>query len=47
MIEKLKRIHYMFYASLVFMGFPFISIFIRGGSLLALLFSSLVLLPPI
>ena len=26
MIEKLKRIHYMFYASLVFMGFPFISI---------------------
>mgnify|MGYP000957975502 CR=1 FL=1 len=27
MIEKLKRIHYMFYVSLVFMTFPFATIF--------------------
>ena len=26
MIEKLKRIHYMFYVSLVFMTFPFATI---------------------
>ena len=42
MIEKLKRIHYMFYASLVFMGFPFISILLGEVPLLALLFSPLV-----
>ena len=44
MIEKLKRIHYMFYASLVFMGFPFISILLGEVPywhfFLALLFSA-------
>ena len=42
MIEKLKRIHYMFYARPSLYGLSLYLYFIRGGPLLALLFSPLV-----
>ena len=39
MIEKLKHIHHMFYVGLIFMVFPFASIFLSLWSFPLLLFS--------
>ena len=42
MIEKLKHIHHMFYVGLIFMAFPFASIFLGQIPLVAFLFSHLL-----